>query len=65
MCVREKTQNVNLNFLVFLCTGASSVGINPKINNINLAYNSTEYDILWLSDSNIISKLGTLQLSGY
>lgn len=35
-------------------TGASPIGINPKINNIFDAYQSAQYNLLWLSDSNIL-----------
>ena len=36
--------------------GSSTVGTNPKINNIFLAYNSSQYKVVWLSDSNILSE---------
>ena len=45
-----------LNFSLSL-PGASSVGVNPKINNIYEAYEAAHYNLLWISDSNIISKL--------
>ena len=38
--------------------GANSIGVNPKINNIFNAYHSAKYDLLWISDSNILSKYG-------
>ena len=44
--------------LIMLILGALSIGVNPKImnNNILNAYQTTQYDILWLSNPNIISK---------
>lgn len=34
-------------------TGASAIGVNPKINNMLVGFNAAKYDILWISDSNI------------
>ena len=50
------------NFFLFfsLSLGASNIGINPKINNIYEAYQAARYNLLWISDSNILSKRNNL-----
>lgn len=40
--------------------GASPIGINPKINNMITAYQSVQYELIWLSDSNILTSPDTL-----
>jgi len=40
----------------FACIGASSVGVNPKINNMLCAFNAAKYEVLWISDSGILGE---------
>ncbi|XP_065906026.1 ceramide glucosyltransferase-like [Dysidea avara] len=40
--------------------GASSVGVNPKINNMLRAFNAAKYEVLWISDSGILTLPHTL-----
>jgi ceramide glucosyltransferase len=40
---------------VRLFIGAKSVGVNPKINNMITAYESAQYELIWISDANILS----------
>ena len=32
---------------------AKTIGVNPKINNMNQGYKAAKYDLLWICDSNI------------
>lgn len=38
-------------------SGALSVGVNPKINNMLTGYQAAQYELLWFTDANIISML--------
>lgn len=40
-----------------LTTAAKTIGVNPKINNMNQGYKAAKYDLLWICDSNIKGKL--------
>ncbi|CAH3133276.1 ceramide glucosyltransferase-like [Pocillopora verrucosa] len=44
-----------------LFTAAKTIGVNPKINNMNQGYKAAKYDLLWICDSNIKVHQGTLQ----
>ncbi|XP_022915093.1 ceramide glucosyltransferase [Onthophagus taurus] len=44
-----------------LYLGAGSVGVNPKINNMNKAYDAVSYEFVLISDSGIRMKEDTLQ----
>lgn len=37
-------------------TGASAIGVNPKINNMLVGFNAAKYDILWISDSSVMGE---------
>ncbi|XP_029200146.2 ceramide glucosyltransferase-like [Acropora millepora] len=43
-----------------LFTAAKTIGVNPKINNMNQGYKAAKYDLLWICDSNIKVHQGTL-----
>ena len=40
-----------------MTTAAKTIGVNPKINNMNQGYKAAKYDLLWICDSNIKGKL--------
>lgn len=40
-----------------LTTAAKTIGVNPKINNMNQGYKAAKYDLLWICDSNIKGNL--------
>jgi ceramide glucosyltransferase len=42
--------------LTFFVAGGEKVGINPKINNIQLGYTSAKYELFMISDSGVRSK---------
>ena len=46
-------------FLTFTVstTAAKTIGVNPKINNMNQGYKAAKYDLLWICDSNIRGKV--------
>lgn len=50
----EKYPNIQANLFI----GGSQVGVNPKINNMNRAFESSNYDFILISDSGIRSNLG-------
>lgn len=43
-----------------LFTAAKTIGVNPKINNMNQGYKAAKYDLLWICDSNIKVHQGSL-----
>ncbi|CAH3173135.1 unnamed protein product [Porites evermanni] len=43
-----------------LFTAAKTIGVNPKINNMNQGYKAAKYNLLWICDSNIRVHQGTL-----
>jgi ceramide glucosyltransferase len=43
-----------------LVIGGSNVGVNPKINNMNPAYESAKYDLIWISDDRMFVQVNTL-----
>jgi ceramide glucosyltransferase len=42
--------------LIFEIPGGEKVGINPKINNIQLGYASAKYELFMISDAGVRSK---------
>ena len=40
-------------------TGAKNDVVNPKINNMLQGYDSVKYDLLWMTDANIMSQFCT------
>ena len=40
-------------YLLSFTAAAKTIGVNPKINNMNQGYKAAKYDLLWICDSNI------------
>ncbi|KAL1492382.1 hypothetical protein ABEB36_010635 [Hypothenemus hampei] len=53
----RKIKNVETNLFI----GGSTVGVNPKINNMHKAFEASNYDLILISDSGIRMKEDTLQ----
>lgn len=51
-CLLEKYPQVDAR----LFTGGSKVGVNPKINNMQPAYEASKYELVLVSDAGIRSK---------
>ena len=43
--------------MFFPLAAAKTIGVNPKINNMNQGYKAAKYNLLWICDSNIRGNL--------
>ena len=58
-CLRVESSWLQIKICSFavLTTAAKTIGVNPKINNMNQGYKAAKYDLLWICDSNIKGNL--------
>lgn len=46
--------------MLFPLAAGQTIGVNPKINNMNQGYKAAKYNLLWICDSNIRGNLTVL-----